>query len=217
MPLTEACEMVTLDPPVLVSVTVCDCLAPTATLPKSSLVALSPSCPAAVPVPESERFGREFDASLVMVAVALKNSRRVGCELDADVAALSRGDGNREAGRDQRKILGRDRGAADVTDAVPEFVAVTGRVLLLPAATLPKSRLEVPQGKTAGCCWLEGPAALTPWQPTRKVRHRQKNQRPCHFPKMLGTNHVLPQSLALSAMEPWPKTPRLSTPGDGSS
>ena len=32
-----------------------------------------------------------------------------------------------------------------VTDAVPEFVAVTVRVFLLPALTLPKSRLATPR------------------------------------------------------------------------
>ena len=80
MPLTDACEMLRLDPPVLVSVTVCDCLAPSATLPKFSLTGLSVSCPGAVatPVPESGRLTAPLDALLVTVSVPLKVPAAVG-------------------------------------------------------------------------------------------------------------------------------------------
>ena len=79
--------MFTLDPPLLVSVMVCDCLLPTVRLPKSALVGLSASCPAStsVPVPESARFDTVFDASLVTVAVALKAEAASGVNLTLSV------------------------------------------------------------------------------------------------------------------------------------
>jgi hypothetical protein len=39
-----------------------------------------------------------------------------------------------------------------VIDVAPEFVAVTVRVLLLPALTLPKSRLRLPRERLPFCC-----------------------------------------------------------------
>lgn len=78
----------TLDPPVLVSVIVCDCVAPTFTLPKPALVGLSASWPglAAVPVPESARLVALFDALLEMVTVALKVPAALGANLMPKVA-----------------------------------------------------------------------------------------------------------------------------------
>ena len=82
-PLTDAWEISTLAPPLLVSVTVCACLAPTITLPKSSLRELSTSWPAvdAVPVPESARAVGLLAASLVMVSVPLKAPDALGKNL----------------------------------------------------------------------------------------------------------------------------------------
>jgi hypothetical protein len=48
-----------------------------------------------------------------------------------------------------------------VTDLVPEFVAVTVRVLLPPAVTFPKSTLKLPRARLPLCVWPE-PDALTP-------------------------------------------------------
>ena len=39
-------------------------------------------------------------------------------------------------------------------EAVPVFVAVTVRVLLVPAVTLPKSRLAVFRDKVPACDWV---------------------------------------------------------------
>jgi hypothetical protein len=39
-----------------------------------------------------------------------------------------------------------------VTDAGPEFVAVTVRVLLLPVATLPNSKVDVSRERVLDCC-----------------------------------------------------------------
>jgi hypothetical protein len=66
-----------------VTVTVCDDLVPTVTLPKSSLAGLSVSWPAEIPVaiPVSEMFMTEFDASLLMESVASKVPAVVGVNM----------------------------------------------------------------------------------------------------------------------------------------
>jgi len=73
--------MLTSAVPLLVSVTVCDCLAPTFTLPKASLAGLVVSWPSAVPVPTSEMFVIAFDASLVTLTVAVKAPTAFGVNL----------------------------------------------------------------------------------------------------------------------------------------
>ena len=82
VPLTETCEMLTLDSPEFVRVTVCVCCAPTVTLPNASLVGLrasSPgSAPAPVPAPARLNVAVAFDASLAMVVVALKGATALG-------------------------------------------------------------------------------------------------------------------------------------------
>src|ERR1700676_3757413 len=139
--------MFTLDPPVLVSVSVCDCWAPVVTLPKFSLDGFSVSCPGAVPipvpVPESARFVTAFEALLVMESVALKDPTASGvnwmligvlCPATTVIGRL---------GATKEKYLVEIAALLTVTDAGPEFVPVAVRLLLLPAATLPKSRLVV--------------------------------------------------------------------------
>src|SRR5271169_2344319 len=140
--------MLTLDPPVLVSVTVCDCLAPTVTLPKSSVAGLSKSCPGAVPVAESVRFvtvldPTVFDAAFVMASVALKAPAALGVNLMLTVMLCPAETVIGRLGATREKYLVEIAALLTVTDAGPELVAVTVRVLLLPAATLPKSRLAV--------------------------------------------------------------------------
>ena len=95
-----------------------------------------------------------------------------------------------------------------VTDVVPEFVAVTVRVLLLPAVTLPKSTLRLPKEREPVCCWPE-PAALTPWQPTRQMRTAKSSNALAASPKYLAedflarflciifANHVPPNPLLI--------------------
>ena len=62
VPVAVACEIVTLDPPVLVSESVKVRLLPTWALPKARLAGLEVSWPAAVPVPESETVKVELEA-----------------------------------------------------------------------------------------------------------------------------------------------------------
>lgn len=67
VPLTAAWEMVTLVPPVLVTVSEAVCWLPTVTLPKASLEGLPASCPGAIPVPDSEIVSVELGALEVNV------------------------------------------------------------------------------------------------------------------------------------------------------
>ena len=69
MPVAEACETVTVDPPVLVIVSDRVLLCPTVTPPKASGEIVAASVPVVVAVPESETDNDGFDASLVTVKV----------------------------------------------------------------------------------------------------------------------------------------------------
>jgi hypothetical protein len=177
--------MFTLDPPLLVSVTICDCLDPTVTLPKSSLAGLSMSCPGdvPVPVPDSVRFVTVFDASLVIESVALKAPTALGMNLMLIVVLCPAAMASGRLGATREKYLVEIEALLTVTDAGPGFVAVTVRVLLLPAATFPKSRVVLSRERVLDCCWPEEPAALTPWQPTRKVRPARRSNAPASFPR----------------------------------
>ena len=59
------------------------------------------------------------------------------------------------------------------------MVAVIVRVLLLPAVTLPKSKVEVTRerDRVLACFWPE-PPALTPWQPIRMMRLVRRRSAP---------------------------------------
>jgi hypothetical protein len=146
--------MFTLDPPVLVSVTVCDRLAPMLTLPKSSLAGLRVSCPRAVPVPvpESVRFVTVFDALLVMESAALKAPTALGVNWMLIVVLCPAATVIGRLGATREKYLVEIAALLTVTDAGPEFVAVTVRFLLLPAATLPKSRVVLRRERVLDCC-----------------------------------------------------------------
>ena len=78
--------MVTLDPPVFVTVSERVCLLPTNTDPKLRLVGLDVSAPAATPVPENEIFNVGFDAVEVMVIVPLAAPAVVGANETLKVA-----------------------------------------------------------------------------------------------------------------------------------
>ena len=85
LPLIAACEMVTAVPPLLVSVTFADCVAPTAMLPKDSLVGFNESCPGAIPVPDSDIVNVGFDAFEVIVTVPLALPAVVGANVTENV------------------------------------------------------------------------------------------------------------------------------------
>ena len=69
MPVTEACETVTVDPPELVMVSDRVVLWPTVTLPKLKGVLVAVRAPTAAAVPDNETVSDGFDASLVTVSV----------------------------------------------------------------------------------------------------------------------------------------------------
>lgn len=96
-----------------------------------------------MPVPASETLAEVLDASLVMVTVALKVPAALGenekLSFALCPAAIERG----RAGLVREKDLVEIEAALIVIEALPEFVAVRVKVLLLPAATLPKSRLTL--------------------------------------------------------------------------
>jgi hypothetical protein len=143
VPLTEACETVTLDPPVLGRVTVWDCWLPTVTLPKVSLPGFSESCPgvdAEVPVPVSVRLV-VLVALLVMVAVALKFPAALGLNLTLTVVLCPDARVIGRLGEVREKYFVEIATLLTVTEFGPELVAVAERVVLLPAATLPKFKV----------------------------------------------------------------------------
>lgn len=71
VPLMLACETVTAVPPVFVKATLADCVAPTTTLPKASLLGFSVSAPGVIPVPVSDIVNVGFEAFEVIVTVPL--------------------------------------------------------------------------------------------------------------------------------------------------
>lgn len=131
------------------------------TLPKSSLVGLSVSWPAEVPtaVPASEMFRTAFDASLVMDSVALKTPALSGMNLMLKVVLWPAATEIGRPGETKEKYFVEIAALATATGSGPELDAVTVKVLLFPAATLPKSRVEVTMERESvlACFWPEPP------------------------------------------------------------
>src|ERR1700674_1920433 len=69
VPLIPTWEIVTLEPPALVTVSDKDCLLPTITLPKLRLVGFDPTAPGATPVPDTPNVIEGFEASALIVTV----------------------------------------------------------------------------------------------------------------------------------------------------
>ncbi len=152
---------------------VCDCCPPTVTLPKDSVVELSPSCPPEVtPVPAKAMFVSWLPSLLVTAAAPLNGpdafgvNRTVICVLCP--AAIVSG----RLGAVRTKYFVDTAALLRVSAEVPEFVALTVIVLLVPIATLPKFRIDVPTDKLIVCCVLVGPAELNPWHPTKRQRQK---------------------------------------------
>jgi hypothetical protein len=78
--------MVTLVPPVLVTVSDRDWLFPTVTLPKLRLVGFAPSAPAATPVPDKGIVRVGFDAFEVTVTLPLALPAAVGVNVTVKLA-----------------------------------------------------------------------------------------------------------------------------------
>jgi hypothetical protein len=140
-PVRLACEMVTVEPPVLVKVSDRDLLLLTCTLPKARLVGFAESVPAARPVPESGMLRVGFEPLEVILTLPLTAPPVVGANCtvnDVLWPAFS--------------VTGRERplrlnplpvalAAEIVTLDPPELVNVSDKLVLLPTCTLPKGRL----------------------------------------------------------------------------
>ena len=142
-PVTVTPEMVTLEFPLLVSVTGNPLLPPTFTLPKLRLVGLAPSRNvASTPVPLRARVRGEPGALLVMetLPLALPVAEGANCALNVVFcpAASVSGTGKPAMPKPVPEALA----AEIVTLAVPELLNVMVCVPLLPTSTFPKLMLE---------------------------------------------------------------------------
>jgi hypothetical protein len=77
---------VTLEPPVLVTVSDRDCLLPTVTLPKLRLVGFDPNAPGATPVPDNGMVSVGLEAVEVMVTLPLTLPADAGVSVTVKVA-----------------------------------------------------------------------------------------------------------------------------------
>lgn len=146
---TEISEMETLDVSLLVIVTTCDLVAPTVTLPKAWLAGLRASNPE--PDPESEIVGFPFEASLLMESVALNFAAAFGVNEMLRVVLAPAASATGSAGEVMAKYLVETEALLTLTVALPELVAVTVRVLLVPGVTSPKSRFALPRTRFPDC------------------------------------------------------------------
>lgn len=122
----------------------------------------------------------ESEALLAIVTVALKDPTAFGVNARLKVAFCPVAMVAGRLGAVSEKLLLEIVALVTVTAADPEFVAVTVRVLVVPATTLPKSMLAFASDRLPSCCWLEleGLPALKPWQPTKKASpNRSINRR----------------------------------------
>ena len=147
---------------------------PVVTLPNVSLEEFSVSCPGATPVPARARLADALEASLLTVTVALKAPLPFGENTKLTEALCPDAIVTGRLGEARAKYLLEIAIPLTVIELVPEFVAKTVRVLLLPATTLPKLRLAAPKESVLDCP-EELPPALTPWQPVKTARNAKSN------------------------------------------
>lgn len=127
-------------------------LLPTFTFPKLRLVGFEVSAPGA-PVPEPERVAVSVgvEASLVTLRVALKAAAAFGVNVMLNVALCPLATVTGNVGEVNKKYFVEMEALLMVTDALPEFVAVKVRVLLVLGVTFPKSRLALPRTRVPLC------------------------------------------------------------------
>jgi len=136
------------------------------------------SCPGgtALPVPAPARFKVvvAFDASLVMVAVALKDATALGANERLNEvlcpALIVSGRLVAERAKYWLEIAMLEM----VTLASPELVTVAESVLLLPLATFPKSRVDA-ESESVPNCWVSDLPTLKPWQPASNMSAAERS------------------------------------------
>ena len=132
-----------------VSVSVCELLEPTVTLPNDSLVGFSSRSPVPSPVRDTVTFGLE--ASLVTVSVALNGAAAFGVNEIVALAFCPAAIVMGRVGETSAKYLVENEAPVIVSALFPELVALMVRVFVVPGLTCPKSRLAFPRSKFAYC------------------------------------------------------------------
>ena len=141
VPLTPTCDMVSVDPPVFVTVSDNTCLLPTVTVPKFRLVGFDPSAPWVTPVPDNCRDSEGFGASEVIVTLPLALPAVSGENVAVNVVLC-------EALRANGVVMPLNLNPVPLTEACEMFtvaplllVNVMVWLLRLPTVTLPKFSL----------------------------------------------------------------------------
>jgi hypothetical protein len=175
--------------PLAVSVPEAVPLVPSITSPRAKVVGVTASCPgAAVPVPDTDSVVWASDALLARVTVALKLPVALGVNSTPRLTLWPTAMVAGRLGDIREKYLVETVALLIVRLAFPELVAVTVRVALLPAATLPKVRLPFARESVPLCELpvLAEFAALTPWQPLSKARLSRSSDAQAALTKYLG-------------------------------
>ncbi len=141
VPLLATFEIVTVEPPVLVTVSDRTLLLPSLTLPKLKLVGFAPSAPAATPVPDNGTDREGFEPFEVMVTLPLALPAVTGAKVTLKVALCP-----------EVSVVGVEIPLTEkpvpllatfemVRVEPPVLVTVSDNTCLLPSVTLPKFKL----------------------------------------------------------------------------
>jgi hypothetical protein len=170
VPVKESCEMVALDPPVLVTVSDKDSLLPICTLPKVKLDFVGLKAPGAptTPLPLSATLVGLFAASLEMATFPLTLPEALGEKTILNVTLWPTATVTGRAGWVSENSFALNTALVTVTAVAPVLLAAAVRVLLLPTVTLPNATDEAPGVRLPpdGVCWFE----LMPWHPASVSR-----------------------------------------------
>lgn len=150
-PVTFACEMVTDDPPVLVSVSDTFVLLPTCTLPNASEVGLAARVPGATPVPESGMLRLGLPPLEVILRFPLAAPLVVGAKIAVNEVLCPALNVTGKVSPVKLNPAPLAVAPEIVRLAPPELVRVSDKLELLPSSTLPNARLA---GFAASVPWL---------------------------------------------------------------
>jgi hypothetical protein len=164
--------MLTVAVVLFVSVTVWALLLPMVTLPKLSLPGLAPSWADVIPVPVSESVAVALEALLVIVTVPLNAPAAFGLKTKVTGVLAPDATATGRLGALKEKYWLEMDALLTVMLAVPVFDTVAVSVLLVPAVTLPKSRLAELRDNVPDCTGgvVAALLELKPWQPTIVAR-----------------------------------------------
>jgi hypothetical protein len=141
-PEIEACEIVMLDPPVLLIFPVNVWLDPTRTLPKSKLTGVAVSCPAATPFPESDIVSVGFDALLASVTFPVAAPVATGVKVRFNVVLSPGATVRGKLGRLRLKVAPVTVACDIVTLEPPVLVTCVEPGWLPPSGTVPNIKVE---------------------------------------------------------------------------